>query len=188
MDNWSLKGHRVRNWHIAILFILLGLMGNFSCDREGSTRFTPQQTKAIEDILRNDRRLVSNLEDSIRGDMTDDDRCDLYARNIARYAAEAKRFDNSKVPTEFAIAYKEYLDAWESKGGFIAHHPRFGTLESNMAEGFIRGMLGDPTGWAIEKQNAINQWYAWVKSAETSVINARQKVENTAMKYGAKLQ
>ena len=193
-QGWNLKKLRIQNWHVAIFFIFWGLINNLSggsnsMSNYGGSAFTQNHIRAMEGIMANDHQLSTNLESGINNNMSINEKYDTYARNIAQYVWKMKQFDNTKVPTDFALAYQAYLNAWENEGRLFADYSRFGTIESNLAEGFVRGLLGETDGrWAREKMDAVSRWEASVNAAKLNVVRARQEVENALIKHGAKLR
>lgn len=138
---------------------------------------------AIEKVLADDSRFAQE-KPPLREDLSPDEALDLYARGISIYVSKAQNFDSSSVPNDFAMAYRNHLRAWQRTGEMYACHPKIGTFWGNFTEGFIRGMLGDATGGAFEKQANIDQWVSQVQIAEGDIETTWNDVENIARQYG----
>ena len=163
---------------------------NPSCSCHKQKTETPSEKVIIQAIMSKDVELsnayVHSFDNS--GVITDEILDDL-ALAIQKYVQEAKQFARSQVvPADFAIAYNDHLYAWENFGNCIANHPYIGTWWGNVGEGFLRGLMGDISGGAFEKQAAFEAWAERIQNHNEKILTTWKEVENCALKHGIQLQ
>lgn len=163
-----------------VLLIALSATAAYIFSSSGNSR------QAISNVLKRDRQLSSQIIslNSFSESENPDAFVDAVAASIKTYTQNANRFDVNSVPSDFAAAYRNNLRDWEKFGNVVARHPPFGTFASNFLEGFFRGLMGDVTGGAFAKQEAIDAWAQSVDAANAQVSESWREVEDAARKYG----
>lgn len=144
---------------------------------------------SIKAVLQRDHALAQKIQSpyNYSGSGSLDEYMDCSAQTIFWYVNEARKFDTNSVPADFAVAYREHLAAWENHGQIVMNHPVFGTFTSNFFEGFVRGLMGDLTGGAFEKEALFNNWAAQVDRSNQKISSTWRDVENCALKYGVNI-
>jgi len=144
------------------------------------------KTSAIRQVIRRDKELSQHIQHpySWNGSGSGDEYMDRSAETIFWYVQEARKFDTSSVPVDFAIAYREHLRAWEFFGQNVRNHPIYGTFTSNFLKGALRGLMGDVTGGALEQEALFRNWETQLKQADQEIESTWEAVQQSAIRHG----
>jgi len=182
---------------IGILLVLLLIAGGIGCflvfsgggNGENSLIPTslrqPNFKKPIMAILRRDRELAGQIiglngfEDAKDKDLY----LDRSGNSILNYVRMARSFDESSVPHDFTVAYRNYLTAWEKRGHLLTEHPHIGNFVTQFIDGFIMGFFGNISE-AFAKDARYKAWAESVDATEPEILDCMKQVENSAEKYG----
>lgn len=140
----------------------------------------------IAKVIKFDHELSTkmNLSEVRSSNLSDNEKLDEIARRISNYVQSAKKALNfDELPSDFVSAYISHLNAWKQKAQEIANHPDMG-FWSNVFEGFLRGLCGDFTGGAFEKEAIQNEWVSRLNQHEEDINSTWNDVEAVAAKYG----
>jgi hypothetical protein len=140
---------------------------------------------AIRDVIRQDVELSNAMNAAINAmKVTTASDFDKIAAQIENYVEQAKQIDTGACPREFAEAYYRHLAAWSEEGRALKDHPDVPTDEDAFAEGFFRGLAGDPTGGVFQRQDEMKAWYADLKAKDTETHKSWDEVQAVAVRYG----
>lgn len=140
---------------------------------------------SIERVLREDKEIGMQIVGQ-QGKVTNEV-LDRVADNIQQAAHKMKRIDLSGCPPDFAEAYFAHAKAWYEFGEVTRDHPNIPTTLEGLVGGFINGLMGDPTGGAFRVQAEIGGWQERARLAYKEVNATYNKVEEIAVRYGARL-
>jgi hypothetical protein len=161
-----------------------------------TTTTTPAPDTAIPDAIRSvirqdaqanivandgEKTLVAKIK---AGGFTDDD-IDAYASSINAYVTNARQIPLNDCPRDFAEAYFRHISAWSSKAVAVGAHPHVPTNDEAAADGFIRGLNGDPTGGSVQMRDEFNAWASKVKTTEAEIHDTWQEVQALTVRYNA---
>lgn len=115
-----------------------------------------------------------------------DEDLDRIAAIMRDYVSACKRVDMSSCPRDFAEAYYRHFTAWAEEADVIANHPHIPVGSEAFVEGFFRGLAGDITGGAVERQDQFNAWGRRAIDAAANVNRTWNEVEALAVRYDAR--
>ena len=142
---------------------------------------------AMQAVLRRDKELGAETKALIAQiTPTTNEDLDRPATLMRNQVTECKRIDTSSCPRDFAEAYYRHLAAWSAFADVYASHPRVPVGSEAMIEGFFRGLAGDPTGGAFERQAEFKAWWKRLGNSNENVESTWREVEALAIRYGAK--
>lgn len=123
----------------------------------GKANPSKEYKQNIIDVIKRDHELSAQMSASFLSNLSDNEKLDELARRIANYVQSAKKSLNyDELPSDFVSAYISHLNAWGQKAQEVANHPDMG-FWSNVFDGFLRGLCGDFTGGAFEKEAIQNE-------------------------------
>lgn len=145
------------------------------------------QIKAIRAVLKQDKDLDDVMTrgiDQVHPKSAAD--FDRIAIQISSYVEKAKEIDTSNCPRDFAEAYYRHILAWSAQADTIQAHPDFPMSQDQaFADGFLRGLAGDPTGGVAELNDELNKWYGDLKANDVQVKKTWDEVKAVAVRHGA---
>jgi len=144
------------------------------------------EIQAVTSVKQQDELLNSTMKSDIQGvkPSTDAD-LDGVANRINTYVAEARKIDTSVCPRDYAEAYSRYLSAWSEEAAAVRVHPHVPSEGEAFVEGFFRGLGGDPTGGAVQRQDEFKSWLNDVKAKDAETQKQGDAAQALAVRYGA---
>jgi len=142
--------------------------------------------KEIQTVLKQDRALTEAMNRTInQTKINTADDFDKIADAIKSYLGEANRIDTQLCPRDFAEAYYRHLSAYSNEEDVLRSHPNVPTGDEAFANGFLRGLAGDPTGGVVQMQDDLKAWFEKVKDRNADVDRTWQEVQALGIRYGA---
>ena len=129
---------------------------------------------------------VTNIERVLKADTT----TTTGVRSIADVATRMRTISLTGCPPDFSAAYVAHIHAWELfaevEGDAIVFDANFNSGEA-MVEAFIRGIMLDPFGKALEATAEQNRLRANYQRAQIQIRETFHRVEEIAVAHGAEL-
>ena len=139
---------------------------------------------AIRQVLEKDPELAAQRDRNI-GKLDSNEALDACANKTYEYSQNLKKVvnDTQGLPEDFVIACNKHVNAWENLAGVISQHPN-ASFWGNFLEGFIRGLLGDPTGGAAQRLAQDDAWQNALQECGEQIDRTWKEVQSIASKYG----
>ncbi|MCZ7591567.1 MAG: hypothetical protein M5U15_05185 [Kiritimatiellae bacterium] len=170
-----------KSW-IGIGVAALVIVGMFRMCSGGGTE------RAIERVLALDHQYSQAMSADTAQTEDPNQQLDAVAAQVFQYTTQAKSIDLSSVPKDFAAAYYGHVSAWEDMGTTIQRHPYIPSTMEGVVEGFIRGLLGDWTGGAFEKQQMFDDYGRQLQARDDEIKRTWREVETIAIRNGASIK
>lgn len=165
----------------ALLLLCTMLYSTVGCGKANPSKDYKQN---IIDVIKRDHELSAEMKAPFSSNLSDNEKLDEGARRIDNYVQNAKRSLNyDALPSDFVSAYISHLNAWKQQAQNVANHPDM-DFWSNVIDGAIRGLFGDWTGGAFEKEAQDNEWKSRLKQGSDDISSTWSDVETVAAKYG----
>ncbi len=140
---------------------------------------------AIAAVLRQDRQLgdqYEKLRDNIG--VKGDDGLNQLAGLTDELVSKMKMIAIDDCPSDFQLAYTRHINCWSDWAYVVSNHPHLQSGDEAFLEGFARGLAGDPTGGAFEKQAEIDSFLRRGREGHFEIKRSWEEVETVALKYG----
>lgn len=185
---------------IGIALILLVIVGGFGClivfhgKGQGSnpqiqtSLNQPSYKEPITELLERDEQLASQIVslDGLENAQDKDLFLNRAGNSLLSYVRQARAFDDSSVPHDFAVVYRNFLSACEERGHLLVEHPHIGNSFSQFLDGFLMGFSGNISE-AFAKDAQMKAWAESVDATQPEILACRQQVIISARKYGVNL-
>ncbi|MBI5821385.1 MAG: DUF4190 domain-containing protein [Verrucomicrobia bacterium] len=173
---------------LTLAVIIIGLAGDNTPRAVASYGSAPDYSSAIDEILKKDQLLGIAMQNKLSGmKIESDEDLNNYARIVNEYATAARGIDLSRCPRDFAEQYWRHISAWSGKSQELFSHPHIPSGGEAFFEGMLRGLNGDWTGGAFERQAEFKTFAQRVQNQESQVRETWREVEALAIRYGVKL-
>jgi hypothetical protein len=185
-----------RPWYRSVAFVglLIGipaslmLIGSLCFVLLNNTIDASSPNVAILTALQQDDQLGKEYKSERMGihdsGATGDDALDQVARLTSNLVAKMKAIPISDCPADFQEAYTRHINCWSDDADAIAQHPHIQSGDEALLEGFLRGLAGDPTGGAFEKQYQIDSYLKTEHDRSIDIKRSWEDVEAVATRYG----